>query len=86
MEVLKGRLGKEVHVDIVVERSIIYPDNSIKGIVVEPSHCRGQRWINTVDKVLNEDGVDYVLCTDGTKAGMINTVKHQKFTYVDLRK
>lgn len=84
--IIKNRLGKEIVVDSVIQKAIISPDNTITGKLVESTIRSDFSGSFKLDKILNEDGIDIAIIETGERVAMINTVKHQKYNYVDLRK
>ena len=85
MPYLDGRLGVSVHVDMVVEKAIIHPNNTIEATILEPEDKRGERVRADNYKLINEDGVQCAITSKG-KLGLVTRVEHQNYVYTDLRK
>lgn len=85
MPYLDGRLGVSVHVDMVVEKAIIHPSNTIEATILEPEDKRGEKIKADHYKLINEDGVQCAITSKG-KLGLITRTEHQNYVYTDLRK
>ena len=82
---IDGRLGVSVYVDMVVEKAIIHPNNTIEATILEPEDKRGEKVRADHYKLINEDGVQYAVTSKG-KLGLVTRTEHQSYVYTDLRK